>query len=111
MITVWIASTGVSPSALDALCRTAMFPKDVIESLGKYQEIGAELERGNVCSYLFAYSIKPLSLGYCQLGDPLLLLKLYVPGFYFLHCRRPIAHDRSSRSILTIRCRLSTPRR
>lgn len=32
-----------------------MFPKDVIESLGKDQEISADHERRNVRSYLIAY--------------------------------------------------------
>jgi len=48
-ITVWIATTVFSSAALMILsARTAMFPKDVIESLGKDQEISADPERRNV---------------------------------------------------------------
>jgi hypothetical protein len=48
-ITVWIAPTVFSSSALIMLSAgTVMFPKDVIESLGKDQEISADPERRNV---------------------------------------------------------------
>jgi hypothetical protein len=48
-ITVWIATTVFSSAVLMMLStRTAMFPKDVIGSLGKDQEISADPERRNV---------------------------------------------------------------
>jgi len=48
-ITVWIATTAFSSAALMMLSAgTVMFPKDVIESLGKDQEISADPERRNV---------------------------------------------------------------
>jgi hypothetical protein len=48
-ITVWIAPTVFSSSALMMLSAgTGMFPTDVIESLGKDQEISADPERRNV---------------------------------------------------------------
>jgi hypothetical protein len=48
-ITVWIATTVFSSSALIMLSAgTVMFPKDAIESLGKDQEISADPERTNV---------------------------------------------------------------
>ncbi len=49
MITVGIATTVFSSAALLMLSAgTVMFPKDVIESLGKDQEISADPERRNV---------------------------------------------------------------
>jgi hypothetical protein len=48
-ITVWIAPTVFSAAALMTLsARIVMFPKDVIESPGKDQEISADPERRNV---------------------------------------------------------------
>jgi hypothetical protein len=48
-ITVWIAPTVFSSAALMTLsARIVMFPKDVIESPGKDQEISADPERRNV---------------------------------------------------------------
>jgi hypothetical protein len=48
-ITVWIVPTVFSSAALMMLsARIVMFPKDVIESLGKDQEISADAERRNV---------------------------------------------------------------
>jgi len=48
-ITVGIAPTIFSSAALLMLSAgTVMFPKDVIESLGKDQEISADPERRNV---------------------------------------------------------------
>jgi hypothetical protein len=47
-ITVWIAPTVFCSADLMMLsARTVMFPKDVIESLGKDQEISADPKRRN----------------------------------------------------------------
>jgi len=48
-ITVWIAPTIFSSAVLMMLsARTVMFPKGMIESLGKDQEISADPERRTV---------------------------------------------------------------
>jgi hypothetical protein len=49
-ITVWIATTVFSSSSALTMLSAGivMFPKDVIESLGKDQEISADPERANV---------------------------------------------------------------
>jgi hypothetical protein len=47
-ITVWIAPTVFSAALMTLSARIVMFPKDVIESPGKDQEISADPERRNV---------------------------------------------------------------
>jgi hypothetical protein len=70
MITVWIATTVFSSSVLLMLSAgTVMFPKNVNESPAKTKK-SVQILRGETFDHIFSLTIKPLSVGCCQLERP-----------------------------------------
>jgi len=69
MITVWIAITVFSSSALMMLfARIDMFPKDVIKSLAKIKK-SVHILRGGTSDHIFSHIIEPLSMGFVNWND------------------------------------------
>ncbi len=69
MITVWIAITVFSSSALMMpSARTIMFPKDVIEPLAKIKK-SVRILRGETSDHIFSHIIEPLSMGFVNWND------------------------------------------